>query len=139
MTEFAHVTTLAAVSSYKSSSEIFAGLLSEVRTLSKKKPEATMSDGKVKILNRVLGDLLTFLKDEPEGKYLDTLDDEVLPQVSDAVLVMVQFESALNSFHNRYSQFISVKGGTYWITNELFKKWANEDENIEGDEDDDVF
>lgn len=42
------------------------------------------------------------LSDEPEGKFLDLLDDEVLPQVSDAVLVMVQFERAARSYRVRY-------------------------------------
>ena len=45
-----------------------------------------MSASKVKIINRVLTDLLAILKEEPAGKYLGALDDEALPQVSDAVL-----------------------------------------------------
>jgi hypothetical protein len=42
--------------------------------------------------------MLAFLKDDPEGKYLEQLDDTTLPRLSDAVLVMVQFETALASF-----------------------------------------
>ena len=95
-----YVTTEAIVRSYKASAPIFSGLLSEIRELSKKKPEATMSSGKVKIINRVLADLLLFLKDQPEGKYLEELDDKALPQVSDALLVMVQFKTALSSFNS---------------------------------------
>jgi hypothetical protein len=54
MTEFEHATTNAAVAMYESSSNIFSSLLKEVKELSKKKPEATMSPSKVKIVNRVL-------------------------------------------------------------------------------------
>ena len=71
-----------------------------------KKPEATMSASKVKLVNRVLPDLLTILRDEPAGKYLYALDDDALPQMSDAVLTMVQFESAIDSFRSRYKKYI---------------------------------
>ena len=127
--EFEHVTTDAAVETYKSSKPIFEGILREVRELSKKKPDATMSASKVKLVNRVLTDLLTILKNEPTGKYLDALDDGTLPQMSDAVLTMVQFETALASFRSRYYQ--RVRGKDYWITSELLAAW--EDDDVEHD------
>ena len=125
--EYEYVTTNAAVETYKSISPIFGGLLKEVRELSKKKPEATMSAGKVKLINRVLADLLTILKDEPAGKYLDELDDDALPQMSDAVLTMVQFETALASFRARYEKFIYNKH--YWITSEQLAEWNEIDKD----------
>jgi hypothetical protein len=133
--EFEHITTEAAVASYEASAPIFRGLLEEVRFLSKKKPEATMSAGKVRIVNRVLEDLLAFLKNEPTGKYLELLDDKTLPQMSDAVLTMVQFETALKAFRARY--YVDVNGTDYWITSELLENWkeSEEDEDeIEGEE-----
>lgn len=125
--EFEHVTTDAAVEVFKSSTPIFAGILREVRELSKKKPEATMSASKVKLVNRVLTDLLTILKDEPAGKYLYALDDSTLPQMSDAVLTMVQFESALESFRSRYNKYIKkgFDGEHYWITSEQMAAWKD--------------
>jgi len=125
-TEFEYITTDAAVEIFTSSAPIFEGLLKEVRELSKKKPEATMSAGKVKLINRVLTDLLTILKDEPAGKYLDALDDDALPQMSDAVLTMVQFETALASFRARYRKYIYNEH--YWITSELLAAWKADDE-----------
>ena len=84
-----------------------------------------MSAGKVKIVNRVLVDLIHFLKNEPEGKYLEKLDDDALPQVSDAVLVMVQFETALKAFKGRYHQY---HGGKWlWVTEE----WVAERKEME--------
>ena len=133
MREFAYVTTNAAVEVYEASSSVFAGLLSEMRELSKKKPDTTLSKSKVKILNRVLTDIRTTLHEEAEGKYLDLLDDDDLPQNSDAVLVMVQYEDALKAFESRYRRY--VEGTKYWITKERLKEW----EEAAEDEDDDEY
>ena len=97
-----NVTTSAKVEAYQASSYVFEGLIREMRELSKKKSDATLSKNKVQILNRILTDISAVLQDEPEAKYLDLLDDEQLPQNSDAVLVMVQHETALAAFKNRY-------------------------------------
>ena len=47
--------------------------------------------------------------------------------MSDAVLVMVQFEGALESFSNRYHQYISFKKGHVWITKEQLAEWEEEE------------
>jgi hypothetical protein len=114
MSEFEYVTSEETVATYEATQPMFEGLIKEVRVLSSKKPEATMSEGKVKIVNRILADLLTILKGEPEGKYLDLLSDHSLPQVSDAVLMMVQFETALEAFKHRYYRYLD--GVYYWMT-----------------------
>lgn len=121
---FNEVTTDAAVATYLASKPIFEGLIGEIRELSKKKPEATMSASKVKIVNRVLEDLLNFLKSESTGKYLEILDDKSLPQISDAVLTMVQFESALKGFAAKYRQHVPGLGSDLeWITKENVDTW----------------
>ena len=121
MSEHEHVTTEAVVAAYQACSGMFAGVLSEMRELSKKKPDATLNKRKVGIVNRVLVDLQEFLGKEPEGKYLDLLDDEDLPQNSDAVLVMVQYEKALGAFRNRYQGMIGGDRG--WVTEEKLREW----------------
>jgi hypothetical protein len=100
---------------YNSATPMFFGLLREVKALSGKKPDATLSKNKVKIVNRVLEDLLTILKKEPSGQYLELLDDDALPQISDALLTMVQFEAALRSFRSRYTAS-SGFGKSHWVT-----------------------
>lgn len=130
--EFEYVTTDVAVEIYRASGPIFGGVLKEIRELSKKKPEATMSASKVKIVNRVLTDLLKILEDEPSGKYLYVLDDETLPQTSDAVLAMVQFETALTAFRRRYNK--RIHGENYWITSELLAEWEGDDKEYDSDE-----
>lgn len=125
MTEYEHITRASTVADYNTGSVVFDGLIKEIRELSKKKPDATMSTGKVKIVNRVLQDLINFLQREPEGKYLEKLDSDALPQVSDAVLVMVQFETALHAFKGRYHKYVS--GKWLWITEE----WIAEQKALE--------
>lgn len=117
---FQSITTDAKVEEYEASRDVFNSLLDEVKELSKKKPDATMNAGKVRIVNRVLSNLLTVLEGQPDAKYLEILDDDDLPQVSDAVLVMVQFKSALDSFRNRH--YIRVHGYEYqWVTAEFIE------------------
>ncbi|MBR1146319.1 hypothetical protein [Bradyrhizobium sp. AUGA SZCCT0431] len=132
--QFENITNAAHVDIYAAGNEIFEALLEEVRELSKKKPDATMSSGKVKIVNRVLKDLLTFLKDEPEGKYLEELDDDELPQVSDALLVMVQFNTALKKFFERHHRYVSALGYSTWITTELVAELEETADDSEDDE-----
>lgn len=120
MTDFQFVTTQENVEFYRTSEEIFSGLIKEMRELSKKKADATLSKGKVKILNRVLDDIRSLLEAEPEAKFLDELDDDELPQNSDAVLIMVQYESALVAFRKRYRRYVSGLG-EQWITKEFLE------------------
>lgn len=138
MTKFEHVTTDAAVDTYKAATGVFAALLNEVRELSKKKPDATLSASKVKLVNNVLGDLLAILKAEPQGKYLESLQDDDLPQVSDALMMMVQFDAALDAFRTRYFQSVRTIYGTrdhYWVTQEQIAAWEAEELELEADDD----
>jgi hypothetical protein len=133
-----YVTTEAIVRNYQATEPIFASLLAEVRELSKKKPEATMSPGKVKIINRVLVDLLVYLTGQPEGKYLEKLDDQALPQVSDALLVMVQFNTALVAFKRRHKTYDPISRESYWNTEEGLQAETDleDDESAASDESD---
>lgn len=130
------VTTSDKTKEYDASTNVFKSLLHEVKELSKKKPDATMSKAKVKIVNRVLGNLLAVLVGQPDSKYLETLDDDVLPQVSDAVLVMVQFEAALAAFRKQYFYEIQ-RYGYQWVTTDLVDFLRNEYEELIGEDEDD--
>lgn len=138
MSEFDHVTTLAVVKTYDSALGVFSALLHEVRELSKKKPDATLSASKVKLINAVLDDLLSFLQTEPEGKYLNALEDDSLPQVSDALMMMVQFDAALGAFRGRYRRNIGAdgyySGQPYWITEEQIAEWDSMDAETDAED-----
>lgn len=138
MIDLERVTTEGAVAIYSATNDIFLGLLKEIRELSKKKPDAIMSASKVGIINRVLEDLKQILDKEPEGKFLDILDDNNLPQMSDAVLVMVQYETTLISFKRKYYQGF---GNGYnkewaWVTPEFIKLYEGDEEDEYEDEED---
>tara|TARA_R110002020_G_scaffold385332_1_gene596266 strand:- start:108 stop:527 length:420 start_codon:yes stop_codon:yes gene_type:complete len=130
---FRSITTESKVAEYEASHDVFVSLLDEVKELSKKKPDASLSAGKVKIVNRVLENLLTVLEGQPDAKYLETLDDDDLPQVSDAVLVMVQFKSALSSYKERHYQLVSSYGH-HWITVELIEHLKTDYDAEDGEE-----
>jgi len=100
---------------YDSVIEVFNHLYKELRTLGTKKPAETLSPHKVKVVNRLLIDIKTVLKDEAEAKYLDLLDDDTLPQYSDAILMLAQYDGALKSFRSRYFGFRSGFGNMWFI------------------------
>ena len=57
-------------------------LYREMKELSKKSPDGTLNALKVKMINRVLGNLKTALEHEPSTAYLDLLEDSSLPSNS---------------------------------------------------------
>jgi hypothetical protein len=108
-------TTKDKANGYDALIEPFNGLFRELKDLGKKKPDAALSAAKVKMLNRILQDVIVLLDGEQGHKYLDLLDDETLPQYSDAVLVMAQFEGALQAFHSRHHGYQSAYHENRWF------------------------
>lgn len=107
-------TTEDKVDAFESFIEIFTKLFAELKDLGKKKPEAVLSTSKVKIINRILVDIKECLENEPDAKYLDLLDDDTLPQYGDAILIMAQFEGALEAFKERHYGYQSSIGSSAW-------------------------
>ena len=102
MTSKQYSTTRGKVDAFDSVIGVFTELFKELKDLGRKKPDTTLSASKVKIINRVLEDVRACLTGEPDHKYLDLLDDETLPQYSDAILILSQHEGALKSFKLRH-------------------------------------
>jgi hypothetical protein len=122
------VTTQKTVSTYLATNNTFLGLLKEIRELSKKNPDAFLSAGKVKIVNRVLEDLKQILDAEPEGKFLDLMDDSDLPQTSGVVIIMCQYETALKAYKNKYFQSYKTGRNTSkqaWVTPEFLEEYED--------------
>jgi hypothetical protein len=92
---------------------VFDQLFKELKELAKKKPEATLSEGKVKLINRVLVDAAKCLDGAPDRKYLDLLDGETLPQYGDAILILSQYEGALIAFRKRHYGY--YRGANQWM------------------------
>jgi hypothetical protein len=94
--------------------EAFRHLNKELKALGMKKPAETLSESKVKFINRILIDIQAFMNDEPEGRYLDLLDDEALPQYSDAILILSQYEGSLSGFRSRYHGYVAAAHEHTW-------------------------
>jgi len=102
------------IAAYESTSPIFDELYIEIRALAMKKPDATLSKAKVALVNRLLADIQGFLQDENHGKYLDLLEEDQLPQYSDILLIMSQYNGALKSFKEKYYYYSADLPGTGW-------------------------
>jgi Ni,Fe-hydrogenase III component G len=113
MTERKFYTTEEKVRIYEKVIDVFNELFKELKDLGKKKPEQTLSSTKVKIINRVLIDVMECLEGQDNHKYLQLLEDDDLPQFGDAILILSQFEGALTSFRDRHHGF--HKGEMQWI------------------------
>jgi hypothetical protein len=96
---------------------ILGSVTNEVREFSKKKQDGVLSELKVTQINRLLVDVKEALGDDPSTRYLDLLDEEMLPQNSDAVLVLSQWMAALKQFRDKHLGWSSgdrvwrLKGG----------------------------
>lgn len=110
------VTTSAKAEGYEGVISPFEHLVVEVKALGMKKPSETLSASKVKFINRILIDIQTVTEGEPEAKYLDLLDDEALPQYSDAILILSQYQGALKTFRERYYGYNPAQG-YHWSLN----------------------
>ncbi len=81
---------------------LLKAITAEVRELSKKKQDGILSPLKVTSINRLLTDVKLGLGEDPSTRYLDLLDPDDLPQNSDAVIVLTQWEAAVAQFRDRY-------------------------------------
>lgn len=97
-----YYTTQKKADAYDAVHPIFEALFREIKDLGKKKPEATLSESKIRLINRVLADAKELLSDTPNVKYLELLDEDDVPQFGDAILTLAQFEGAFSTFHSRH-------------------------------------
>jgi hypothetical protein len=87
---------------YKNLEPLLIDVLREIKELSKRKQDGILNELKVKTINRILLRLKKLLADEPLNDFLDLLNEDSLPSNSDAVLIIVQFETALAQFEKKH-------------------------------------
>jgi hypothetical protein len=91
------------VSDYHLYTKMLEALAAEIRELSRKKQDAQLNLTKVKMINRVLSPLKSeILSHVPASIFLDLLDEDTLPNNSDAVLIFSQYEAAIKEFYSEY-------------------------------------
>ncbi|MGM9479444.1 hypothetical protein ACS5PU_23685 [Pedobacter sp. GSP4] len=76
--------------------------LTEVKSLSSKKPDGSLNKLKVNMINKKLEKIRNILASEPTVEFLDTLDSDSLPSNSDAVFIILQFKTAMEQFRTKY-------------------------------------
>lgn len=81
---------------------LLEAMYSEFKELSKKKPDAAVSKSKIKITNRLLEKVRTVLNESSSIEFLDLLDEDDLPQVSDVTLILSQYVASMKEFHKRH-------------------------------------
>jgi hypothetical protein len=95
-------TTAERVAQYQALMPLLEAMFREFRELAKKKPDGALNKRKVAMVNRLLKDVLAIVEDEPSRLYLDLLEEDDLPQNSDVLLILSQFDAAMKAFHSRY-------------------------------------
>lgn len=93
--------------------------LNEMREFAKKKQDGAVNGTKVQLLNRLLKDVRKALDKEPSGRYLDSISAEELPQNSDVVLILGQYDASMQNFYERF--YNPEFGHKYWYTQERLK------------------
>jgi hypothetical protein len=90
----------------------------EMTELSKKKQDGVVNTLKIKMLNRLLSELSKVIENDPSYAFVDMLDEETLPQNSDAVLVLSQWQAALKQYKDRHHGYDSSMHEHRWFTEE---------------------
>lgn len=86
----------------------------EFKELSKKKPDAVLSVGKVQTVNRLLESCRKVLESEKSLQFLDLIDEDNIPQNSDVVLMLSQYVAAMRQFRSNYYGWNGVEHS--WFT-----------------------
>ena len=88
----------------------------EMTELSKKKQDGIVNSLKIRNINRLLGDLKKIIEKDPSKDYVELLDEEELPQNSDVVLLLSQWQAALQQYKNRHYGRESSHDPERWFT-----------------------
>jgi hypothetical protein len=112
------LTTDAQVQRFNLLSPMLNAVYGEIKELSKKKQDEVLNKLKVGMINKILEQIKELLSGEPTTQFLELLDDEILPTNSDAVLVLVKFQAAMEHFHIKYYRHDRSIYTSRWFTTE---------------------
>ncbi|WP_373032929.1 hypothetical protein [Sulfurovum sp.] len=104
-----YYTTKEKVQNYDTTMPLLEAMYSEFKELSKKKPDAAVSKSKIKIANRLLDKVRTVLEDSTSIEFLDLLDEDDVPQVSDVTLILSQYVASMEAFYKRHYGYYENK------------------------------
>ena len=97
-----YYTTKERAQAYDTTMPLLEAMYLEFKDLSKKKPDAAVSKSKIKITNRLLERVRVALEDSDSIDFLDLLDEDDVPQVSDVTLILSQYVASMKEFNKRH-------------------------------------
>lgn len=93
---------------------MLTAMFREFQDASKKKPDGVLNAQKVRIVNRLLTEVLLIVDGEPTRAFLDLLNEDDLPQNSDVALILGQVVAAMEAFHKKYFRYRPMVGRSVW-------------------------
>jgi len=124
------------IENYSLLSDMLNAQRREFDLLSKKKADGALNKMKIKMVNRVIEPLNKLFKNEPSHKFLDVLDENDMPTNSDVVLIISQYEAAINEFKDKYHRTDKHKQNDYGSTSRWMTVERPHDYYESHDEDD---
>lgn len=97
-----YYTTKEKASLHDTTMPLLKAMYTEFKELAKKKPEAAVSKSKIKLINRLLEKINIILKDEKSIEFLDMLEEDDIPQISDVTLILSQYVAAMAAFQQSH-------------------------------------
>jgi hypothetical protein len=88
----------------------------EMSELSKKKQDGIVNSLKIRNINRLLENFKNIIDKDPIKDYVELLDGEELPQNSDVVLLLSQWQAALHQYKLRHHGRESIHEPERWFT-----------------------
>jgi hypothetical protein len=88
----------------------------EMSELFKKKQDGIVNSLKIRNINRLLTELHKLLAKDPSLEFVELLEEETLPQNSDVVLLLSQWQAALHQYKQHHSVWDSVDHEDRWST-----------------------
>ena len=95
-------TTKKQAEAWKVAMPLLRAMFSEIKELSKKKPDAPISPAKIRVINRLLTTCRQVLKGEASLGFLDLIEEDDVPQPSDVTLMLSQYEAAMERFQSQH-------------------------------------
>lgn len=135
--ENAWLPTVQNIEDYELLEDMLHSQRKEFDLLSKKKVDGQLNPVKIKMANRVLEPLKELFKHEYSHKFLDTLNEDDMPTYSDVVLIISQYETAIDEFRSKYYIEDNYQQNGYgsgierWMTEEYPPDYYATEENDE--------
>jgi hypothetical protein len=106
---------LAELSRFELHYDMLMALLTEMREFAKRKQDVPVTPMKIEMISRRLDELREILKDEAIFPFLENLDGDRVPCNSDVVMILAQYEVAMeNHARGRYVSKPIGKGQRSW-------------------------